>query len=101
MRAPTLRSNSGKGMKKWLASSMALMTSGGMMEPPRTVTTPTPLMTGLTPSEAYSDEVEFAVSEEVAGAADAAATDAAALAWRRRRRDVFMANSILIYLVSL
>jgi hypothetical protein len=45
--------------------------------------------------------VEFAVSDEAVGAADAAAMEAAALAWRRRRRDVFMANSIVIYLVSL
>ena len=49
MRAPTLRSSSGSGMKKRLASSIAWITSGGMIDPPRTVTTPTPLMTGLIP----------------------------------------------------
>jgi hypothetical protein len=45
------------------------MTSGGMMEPPRTVTTPTPLMTGLTPRLAYRPEGEEAVNFVVAAAA--------------------------------
>ena len=61
IRAPTFFSSSGSGMKYRDASSMARMTSGGMIEPPRTVTTPTPLMTGLTPRLAYSEDGEEAV----------------------------------------
>ena len=61
MRAPTFFSSSGSGMKKRDASSMARITSGGMIEPPRTVTTPTPLMTGLMPRLAYRDEGDEAV----------------------------------------
>ena len=40
---------------------MARMTSGGMIEPPSTVTTPTPLMTGLTPRLAYKEDGDVAV----------------------------------------
>ena len=61
IRAPTFFSSSGSGMKKREASSIARMTSGGMIEPPRTVTTPTPLMTGLTPRLAYNEEGDEAV----------------------------------------
>ena len=49
MRAPTFFCNSGSGMKYRDASSIACTTSGGMIEPPNTVTTPTPLITGLMP----------------------------------------------------
>jgi len=47
------------------------MTSGGIIEPPRTVTTPTPLITGLIPRLAYKDDGEIAVT--VVLAADRAA----------------------------
>ena len=70
-RIPTLFSSSGSGMKKRDASSIARMTSGGIIEPPRTVTTPTPLITGLIPRLAYKDDGEIAVT--VVLAADRAA----------------------------
>jgi dihydroorotase len=58
------------------------------MDPPRTVTTPTPLMTGFTPRLAYSEEGEVAVRFVVAAAARAAGVTAAV--WRIRRRVGFM-----------
>src|SRR5437016_4025875 len=84
IRAPTFFSSSGNGMKKRDASCMALMTSGGMIEPPSTVTTPTPLMTGLIPRLAYRDDGDAAVTV-VLVAATAAAGDSAAVCSRRRR----------------
>src|SRR3954470_20059855 len=77
IRAPTFFSSSGTGMKYRDASSMARMTSGGMIDPPRTVTTPTPLITGLTPRLAYKDEGEEAVRPVVAALARLGATAAA------------------------
>ena len=60
---------------------MARVTSGGMIDPPSTVTTPTPLITGLMPRLAYNVEGDAAVRlVEVAGAADAAAAGTRVLA---------------------
>src|SRR2546426_6492899 len=67
---------------------MARTTSEGMIEPPSTVTTPTPLMTGLTPSLAYKEDGDEAVRKAPVAAA-AAAGDMAAVS-RRRRRVSFM-----------
>src|SRR6185436_17847486 len=79
MRAPTFFSRSGSGMKWRDASSIARTTSGGMIEPPSTVTTPTPLMTGLTPRLAYKDDGEEAVKFAVEVAAAATAGEMAAV----------------------
>src|SRR4051812_26325161 len=90
MRAPTFFSSSGSGMKNRDASSMARITSGGMIEPPSTVTTPTPLMTGLTPRLAYNEDDDEAVRLLLLlVAAPATAGDIAAV-WRIRRRVRFM-----------
>jgi hypothetical protein len=78
---------------------MACITSGGISDPPRTVTTPTPLITGLTPRLAYKEDVEVAV--RLTPGAAAAAAGANAEAWSRRRREVFMSISILIYFADL
>src|SRR5690349_11959624 len=94
MRAPTFLSSSGSGMKKREASSMARTTSGGMIEPPRTVTTPTPLMTGLTPRPAYKEEGDEALRLTVVAAAAVAGEMAAV--WRRRRRVSFMTIHYMI-----
>src|SRR5207244_7101502 len=77
---------------------MARTTSGGMIEPPSTVTTPTPLMTGLTPSLAYKVEGEEAVRLALVAAA-AAAGDIAAVS-RRRRRVSFMTNHYMMPLCA-
>ena len=68
---------------------MARITSGGMIEPPRTVTTPTPLITGLTPRLAYKEEGDDALRLVVV-AATAAVAGATAAVWRIRRRVSFM-----------
>src|SRR5204863_8322692 len=88
MRAPTFFSSSGSGMKNRDASSMARTTSGGMIEPPSTVTTPTPLMTGSTPNLAYKLDGDEAVRPALV-AATAAAGEMAAVP-RRLRRVSFM-----------
>ena len=54
-----------------------------MIDPPRTVTTPTPLITGLTPSRAYSGDADVAVKIGDAPAATAG-TRAADLSMDRR-----------------
>ena len=71
---------------------MARTTSGGMIEPPRTVTTPTPLMTGLTPRLAYSDDGDVAVRLVAPAAATTAAAGEMAAVPRRRRRVSFIAS---------
>src|SRR5688572_12164603 len=55
-----------------------------MIEPPSTVTTPTPLITGLTPRLLYKEDGEDAVRPVVDAAEAAAGTKA--LAWSNRRR---------------
>src|SRR5438067_7219636 len=67
---------------------MARVTSGGMIDPPSTVTTPTPLMTGFMPSPAYNDDGDDAVRPVPVAAAAAAGTTAAVP--RRRRRVSFI-----------
>ena len=66
------------------ATSAYTQTSGGMIEPPKTVTTPTPLITGFTPRLAYSEDAVDAVSD-VPVAADAAAGNRAPVSRMRRR----------------
>jgi hypothetical protein len=51
IRPPTFFCNYDSGTKYREASSIACTISVGMMLPPRTVTTPIPLMTGRMPSE--------------------------------------------------
>ncbi len=52
MRAPAFAWRSGTNTKCREASSMARTTSGGISDPPTTVTVPMPLMRGFTPSRA-------------------------------------------------
>ena len=50
MWSPARSWSSGRGTKLRDAATMASVTSGGMREPPRTVTVPMPLITGSIPS---------------------------------------------------
>src|SRR5712671_2700395 len=78
---------------------MARMTSGGMMEPPSTVTTPTPLMTGFMPNPAYNEDGDDAVRP--APVAALAAAGARAAVPRRRRRVSFITYDYMIHMMRL
>jgi hypothetical protein len=90
IRAPTFFSSSGSGMKKRDASSIARITSGGMIDPPSTVTTPTQLITGFTPRLAYNEEGDEAVRFVVPAVEIAVVAGTRAADWIRRRRVGFM-----------
>src|SRR5207248_10759113 len=78
IRAPTFFWSSERDTKCLEACSIASTTSGGIIDPPRWVTTPTPLITGRTPRRAYMAAPVVVVGAAVARPVDAAAAVAEA-----------------------